>query len=766
MTGKSDFRLIKLLLSEGIFNEDELNRAEEGALAKRCSLQSYLVLKGLLDEEKLLFVISKAEGMELINLNELKAEETALKAVPAKFTWHYNFVPVKLDGNILTIAVNEPLPVNVQDELRLILGYQIKTVLARKKHIQEVLKSKYGLGSDTIEKMVSEDAENYARETAKVPSYAGIDDVEKLAGDASVIRLVNQIIMEAYRKRATDIHVEPFRGKLRLRYRIDGVMQDQKVPEEVDRFLPAILSRIKIMSNLNIVERRLPQDGRAIVKTQDEVLDLRVSFIPTPHGESVVIRVLPSKMFFGLGRLGLSNKDIDMLRELMKRPSGIIFATGPTGSGKSTTLYACMGEVDKTQKKIITIEDPIEYEMADITQIQVNEASGLTFATGLRSMLRHDPDIMMVGEVRDRETADIAIRVALTGHLILSTLHTNDAATGVTRLIDIGIEPYLVASSVEAFLAQRLVRVLCPKCKTAVTDISPEIRECVIRNIGLDHGGEIKLFRGKGCENCNYTGFHGRTAIYEILIVDREIKRLIIEKATASEIKSKAVENGMTTLMRDGWYKVMKGVTTPEEIMKVCQDMETEQERSSVPEKIKSEKEAVREDKTPNEKKPEPSEQDQRIYLRVPARVKMKYRLLEKGEGDIVFIDGISDEGPRGENIFTGEIFERSIPYSEFVKKVYREVNSTTSNISAGGAVFESMYLLPKGSIIELVMEIPGISRSVKCLSKVVRLDKNPPRVFNMAVCYLDMSGEDRKIIDDFVKKEKDKMTIREIKRH
>ncbi|MFA6636328.1 MAG: ATPase, T2SS/T4P/T4SS family [Candidatus Omnitrophota bacterium] len=765
MTGRSDPRLSKLLLSEGIFTEDELNRAEKGALDRRCSLQSYLVSEGLLDEEKLLSVISRAEGMELINLHEVTAEETALKAVPAKFTWHYNFVPVKLEGNVLTIAVNEPLTVNVQDELRLILGYQIRTVLARKKHIQEVLKSKYGLGSDTIEKMVSEDAENYARETAKVPSYAGIDDVEKLAGDASVIRLVNQIIMEAYRKRATDIHIEPFRGKLRLRYRIDGVMQDQKVPEEVDRFLPAILSRIKIMSNLNIVERRLPQDGRAIVKTQDEVLDLRVSFIPTPHGESVVIRVLPSKMFFGLGRLGLSRNDIDILRGLMKRPSGIIFATGPTGSGKSTTLYACMGEVDKAQKKIITIEDPIEYEMADITQIQVNEASGLTFATGLRSMLRHDPDIMMVGEVRDRETADIAIRVALTGHLILSTLHTNDAATGVTRLIDIGIEPYLVASSVEAFLAQRLVRVICSNCKTAVTDIAPEIRECVIRNIGLDHGGEIKLFRGKGCENCNYTGFYGRTAIYEILIVDREIKRLIIEKATASEIKSKAVENGMTTLMRDGWYKVMKGVTTPEEVMKVCQDMEVEQ-GASVQKDEEHEKDAVTGVKAPEKNKPDLMDQDRRVYLRVPVRVGMKYRLLEKGEGEIVFIDGIPDKGSRGENIFTGEIFTRTIPHSEFVKEAYREVNSTTLNISAGGAVFESMYLLPVGSIIELLMEIPGIPRPVKCLSKVVRFDKNLPGAFNMAVCYLDMSGEDRKTIDEFVKKEKDRMTIMEIKRY
>ena len=763
MMNKSDSRLYNILLSEGIFPDEELKRMEDSARVKKCSLQSYIVSEGLLDEDKLLSLVSKAEGMELLSLHDVEAEEAAVEVVPAKFTWHYNFVPLKLEGNVLTIAVNEPLTINVQDELRLILGYQIRTVLARKNHIQGFLKARYGLGSDTIEKMVSGEDENYSKQTAKTSLFSGIEDVEKLAGDASVIRLVNQIILEAYKKRATDIHIEPFRGKLRLRYRIDGVMQDQKVPEEVDRFLPPILSRIKIMSNLNIVERRIPQDGRAIVKTQDEVLDLRVSFIPTPHGESVVIRVLPSKMFFGLGRLGLSSKDIETLRGLMKRPSGIIFATGPTGSGKSTTLYACLGEVDKNQKKVITIEDPIEYEMADITQIQVNDASGLTFATGLRSMLRHDPDIMMVGEVRDRETADIAIRVALTGHLILSTLHTNDAATGVTRLVDIGIEPYLVASSVEAFLAQRLVRVICSNCKTAVTDISPEIRDCIIRNVGLDHGGEIKIFKGKGCEHCNYTGFYGRTAIYEIMIVDRAIKRLIIEKATAQEIKRKAVEAGMRTLMLDGWYKVMKGVTTPEEVMKVCQDLE--------PEKPTSESEKIDKDSVvnvvPQKTEPQiPSLDEQRVYLRVPARVGMKYRLVEKGEGDIIFVEDKSAQTGRGMNIFTGEIFTKPIPRSEFIKEAYREVNSTTSNVSAGGAVFESQYMLPQGSIIELIMEIPGMPRPVKCLSKVVRIEKDLPRAFNMAVCYLDMSGEDRKIIDEFVKKESDRRTINEIKKY
>jgi len=762
--GNFDRKIYNILLEEGTFSADELNGLIEKTRDKNVSLYSCLLADGRVGEDKLLSVISRAADIPYVNLHETEIEEAAIKAVPAKFTWYYNFVPVKLEGTTLTIAVSEPLGIHVQDELRLILGYRLSPVLAKKDHITELLKRHYGLAADMVDKMVAGAGKPAGERAAPVAPEEGIEDIEKLAGDASVIRLVNHIILEAYRKRATDIHIEPFRGKLKLRYRIDGVLQDQKVPADVDSFILPILSRIKIMSNLNIVERRVPQDGRAIVKTQEEVLDLRVSFIPTPHGESVVIRMLPTRMFFGLKRLGLAGQDIEIFRELIKKPSGIVFVTGPTGSGKSTTLYACLQEVDKVEKKVITIEDPIEYEMGDITQIQVNESTGLTFAKGLRSMLRHDPDIMMVGEVRDRETAEIAIRVALTGHLVLSTLHTNDAATGVTRLVDIGIEPYLVASSVEAFIAQRLVRVICSNCKEETGDTDPELRAHIARTLGLKSDTDVKFFRGKGCESCNFTGFYGRTAIYEILMVDRDIKRLIIEKVTASEIKRKSVENGMRTLIQDGWHKVINGVTTPEEVMKVCQDLEPGAEwgpSTGVAVPVEAPRTA------PDTGLSDTEIFEKRVHMRVPARLTMQYRLVEKGEGDILKISGKSDKKhDAGASVFTEEIFTREVSGGDFDREVYRDVISSTLNISAGGAVFESEYLIPVDSILELMMEIPGTEKPIKCFAKIIRVEKDLPRAFNIAVCYLDMSGEDRKAVDDFVRKEHDKQRILDIKKY
>ncbi|MFH1790833.1 MAG: GspE/PulE family protein, partial [Candidatus Omnitrophota bacterium] len=412
-------RIYNRILSENIIPRQEIDRLAAKCQGTGHSLYQCILDEKLLDEKTLVGLTADILSVPHVNLRGMNIDESAVRAVPVRFAWYYKFMPVSMENSKLTIAVSSPLSVNVQDEIRLNLGFEIALLMTEADQILEQLKKHYGLGSDTVEQMISQDRKE-PRAAAAVQAE-GIEDIEKLVEDASVIKLVNQIILEAYRKRATDIHIEPYRGTVRFRYRIDGVLYDQRVPEELNRFLMPILSRVKIMSNMDIVERRIPQDGRAVVRTQDQMLDLRISFIPTPHGESVVIRMLPTKKFFGLDKLGLSDQNRNIIESLGSRPNGIVFLTGPTGSGKTTTLYACLEKIDKQAKKVITIEDPIEYEIKDTTQIQVNPSVGLTFASGLRSMLRHDPDVIMVGEVRDKETAEIAIRVALTGHLVFST---------------------------------------------------------------------------------------------------------------------------------------------------------------------------------------------------------------------------------------------------------------------------------------------------------------------------------------------------------
>ena len=479
------------------------------------------------------------------------ASETIEKISP-KFVRYYKFMPIKLEENVLTVAVTNPDDLRLQDDLRQYLGYDLRTVLADENDIEESIKQYYGVGAETVDEILAGKRPEDQEATIGVGGEKE-EDIAKLAQDASVIKLVNQILMEAQHKNATDIHIEPYQDKLKLRYRIDGILHDAKVPSNIVYLFPAIISRMKIMSGLNIVERRLPQDGQAKVKVKNETVDLRVSTLPTPYGESMMIRVLPTRRLVSLEELGLLGKELAIFEDLIKKPHGIIFLTGPTGSGKTTTLYTCLTKIktENTGAKIISIEDPIEYELERITQIQVKPEIDLTFARGLRSMLRHDPDIMMVGEVRDFETAEISIRMALTGHLLFSTLHTNDAASGVARLMDMGVEPYLITSSVSAFIAQRLVRVICPDCK--------------------EKSGTDESCRGKGCENCNFTGYKGRTALFEILPVDEEIRKLILQKAPAGEIKKKAVLQGMKTLAENGQEKVRQGITTPEEVLRVTE---------------------------------------------------------------------------------------------------------------------------------------------------------------------------------------------------
>jgi type II secretory ATPase GspE/PulE/Tfp pilus assembly ATPase PilB-like protein len=487
--------------------------------------------------------------MNNAGLGEIIIERNVLDKVPANVALRYKIIPINFESNLLTIASSRPEDVSVRDGVSLIVAEQLKFVLATENEILEKIRFCYGLGAETIESMMK-------TVDVSVSQRQSTENLDDIASDASVTKFVNQILLEAYRDRATDIHFEPYENELVIRYRIDGILYDAKVPSEIKHFKDAINSRIKIMANLNITEKRLPQDGRFSVTVNNINLDLRVSFLPTPYGESVEVRLLNSNKLYSMEELGLSTQNLQTLDHLIYKPHGIIFLTGPTGSGKTTTLYSCLSKVNTMDKKIVTIEDPIEYRLRGVTQIQTNSAIGLTFAAGLRSVLRHDPDIMMIGEVRDLETAEIAIQVSLTGHLVFSTLHTNDAISGVTRLIDMGIEPYLITDSVECFIAQRLIRLICPHCKEKAKQ---RIRDTMV-------------YEGKGCPHCKSTGYFGREAIYEFFVLNDEIREMIVSKATAAQLKDKAISNGMSTLFQEGWRKAEQGLTTANEILRVTQE--------------------------------------------------------------------------------------------------------------------------------------------------------------------------------------------------
>jgi type II secretory ATPase GspE/PulE/Tfp pilus assembly ATPase PilB-like protein len=429
------------------------------------------------------------------------------------------------------------------------------------------VKKFYGVGADTVEKLIEEDRIEVAPETTLLKT-----DIGELDQEASIVRFVNQIIWEAYQERSTDIHLEPMEKQLRIRYRVDGVLHQTPVPAQLARFQNAILSRIKVMANMDIAERRLPQDGRIGIKIQGEDIDIRVSTMPTVYGESVSLRLLMrGKQFIGLPELGMRPHDMEIIRKLIDRPNGIILVTGPTGSGKSTSLYAFLHEINTIDQRIITVEEPIEYEMPGINQVNVRADIGLTFATALRHILRQDPDIIMVGEIRDFETAEIAIRASLTGHLVFSTLHTNDAAGAVTRLLDMGVEPFLVASSLEAVIAQRLVRRLCQHCKRPA---KPD--ESLLRSAGfpVERLKDAPIYEAAGCERCRMTGFRGRTGLFEVLLLREEIESLVLQRASSNAIKQKALSFGMTALRDDGWMHVLDGLTTVEEVLRATEEAE------------------------------------------------------------------------------------------------------------------------------------------------------------------------------------------------
>jgi len=540
----------------------------QGQKEKDKSLESFLVQKGVIEEEELLGALAaKLHVPYLKNLEADGLNSLLVSKVPIAFSKKHKVVPLKMEEGILTVATLDPLDYEPLDDLRVILGCrELRVVLSSESEVLRIINRFYEQRADTPEEMIqsmdSESSDRFLHELEETEDLLDVSD------EAPVIKLVNLILFQAVKERASDIHIEPFQKEMKVRYRIDGILYQRFDPPK--RYQSAIISRLKVMAKLDIAEKRLPQDGRIPIKIAEKDIDIRVSIIPTTFGERVVLRLLDkSSVLLGLEDVGLSPDQLEAMEDLIHRANGILLVTGPTGSGKTTTLYGALSRINSPDKNIITIEDPVEYQLWGIGQIQVNPKIGLTFANGLRSVLRHDPDVILVGEIRDVETAEIAIQSALTGHLVFSTLHTNDAASAVTRLVDMGIEPFLVASVVRAIVAQRLIRVVCPECKEGYV---PDPEALRAEGLAMSQLEGKTLYRGKGCPACSETGYRGRSGIYEFLLVSEGIRQLIMKKADSTTIGRKAIEEGMRTLREDGARKVIAGITTLEEVVRVTQE--------------------------------------------------------------------------------------------------------------------------------------------------------------------------------------------------
>lgn len=517
-------------------------------------------------EEKLLRFWSDQFDWPYIELEQRSFPKAFLARFPARILLERRVIPVENGDDEAIVVTSNPFDTSAIDELRLATGRDLQVGLAPLAEIDRCIKQHLGVGADTVQSMISEAGENGLR-VIEADTDEDMDLTDAAEG-ASIIRFVNQVLTEAIELRATDVHIEPFEDTLRVRYRIDGVLQEASVASEVKQFQAAIVSRLKILSKLDIAEKRVPQDGRIKILIADHEIDVRVSVIPMLYGEAVVLRLLDrSSVLLGLDKLGMSAEDLKTTMMILERPHGIVLVTGPTGSGKTTSLYAALSHINDIQRKIITIEDPIEYQLHGINQIQVSRKAGLTFAGGLRSILRHDPDVILIGEIRDVETAEIAIQASLTGHLVFSTLHTNDAPTALTRLVDMGIEPYLVASSLEAVVAQRLVRVICSECKE-------ELSGTELERLRQRYGDKLpdKLYKGQGCRRCQGTGYHGRMGIFEMMVVTDDVRALILENASPRDLRQASAQQGMTSLRDDGFRHLRGGRTTVEEILRVTKD--------------------------------------------------------------------------------------------------------------------------------------------------------------------------------------------------
>jgi general secretion pathway protein E len=544
-------------LLERLVDSRSLSALDVERLAALPTLESQANLSS---EENALRWLAKEYGLEFSSLETLEIDKGVVSLFPARILIKEQLLPLRQSVEGVEVATSRLFDPQGLESLKALSGLNIKPVLATSESIQREIKIRLGVGADTIDTLKDDVAFQVVDEGDLEET-----DLDQAAGDASIIRFVNQVLSDAIEMRATDIHLEPFENELQIRYRVDGLLLDVPVPNEIKRFQPAIVSRIKILSHLDIAEKRLPQDGRIKLRVKRTEVDVRVSIIPMLHGEAVVMRLLTQdNTVLSLDNLGMADKERSIFRKILGIPHGIFLVTGPTGSGKTTTLYTALSEINDMTRKIVTVEDPIEYQVRGINQIQVSEKTGLTFSVGLRSILRHDPDVVLIGEIRDQETARIAVQASLTGHLVFSTLHTNDAPSALTRLVDMGVEPYLVASSLEGVLAQRLVRVLCPNCKSEDhSDKAATLKD----TFNIPAG--VPIFQPVGCAECRNTGFHGRHAVFEMMSLNQKLRQHILQNCSSGELKELAIKDGMTTLSDDGWRLVREGITTPDEVLRV-----------------------------------------------------------------------------------------------------------------------------------------------------------------------------------------------------
>ena len=552
----------EILIRRGLLDKRQMEMART-KVQDGVSLLDSAVAMGFVQEEAALRAIAEEVGLDFIDLSETDVDLSLLKNFPTKLIHRQSLFPVRRSNGHLTVATSNPFDLYAIDEVSAATGLSVTPVLAGRNEITKLIKRHLGVGSETVDGMIEAAADDDAVELLSGIEADG-SELSEMAQEASVVRLVNEILLEAIETRASDVHIESQQSGLRVRYRIDGALQNQPVPYEINRFAPAIISRMKIMARLNIAEKRLPQDGRMKLKIAGREIDVRVSVIPMIHGEGLVLRILDkSAMKFDLKSLGMEPRTYDIFRQLIDLPHGIVLVTGPTGCGKTTTLYSALIEINAPDLKIITTEDPVEYQLEGINQIQVHTKIGLTFGHSLRSILRHDPDVVLVGEIRDLETAENAIQASLTGHLVFSTLHTNDAAGAYTRMIDMGVEPFLVASTVEAVMAQRLLRRLCKHCKKPWTPKRDELPN----DFPWDSiSGALQ--QPVGCRQCRQTGYSGRMGIYELMVTTDTVRQLAHDSGSSWKIKQAAVAEGMFTLRNDGWQKVLRGDTSVDEVLK------------------------------------------------------------------------------------------------------------------------------------------------------------------------------------------------------
>ncbi len=564
MTSNDEY-VLQILLENQMATQSQADEAAAQVTGEGESVVDILLREQVLSEEDVLSVLAGVFGMEFVDISRAEVSEELRTLVSGELARKLGIVPLYKTGNTLTVALSDPTNFDILDSLRYALSCDVEGVIAEKQQILQVMAMLYPEQTesdlDSILGEIGDDEVNV--ESSGIEDQLGVAEAGE--ADAPIIKLCGSIIMRAFLSRASDIHLEPMEKRFRVRYRVDGVLQDQEAPPK--RLQGAILQRFKLMSNMKLSEKRVPQDGRIQINVRGRELDLRVSTVPTNHGESIVMRILDKQnLALGLPELGMLSDDQQTFEELIKLPDGVLLVTGPTGSGKTTTLYACLGQINLPDRKIITVEDPVEYQLTGINQVHVNADVGMTFAAALRSMLRQAPNIVMIGEIRDLETASIATEASLTGHLVFSTLHTNDAPSAVTRLLDIGVKPFLVASALRAAMAQRLCRSICPECRTPYAPTDRELRM-------LGHSAEevsaVEMFRGSGCTRCSMTGYKGRKGIFEIFRIDDEIQHMIFERNGARQLRIRAREMGMRTLREDGLRKVLAGITSIEEVLRV-----------------------------------------------------------------------------------------------------------------------------------------------------------------------------------------------------